>query len=111
LYHDTQKSYKHFFTMQIFQIFIKNVFFRHFQKWPILGHFLRKKQIFLYEIVVLTDLDKIYERKFKIKILVKFKNNSMCSIEMKPLSRQFILDVFGTYKLYSKSRQLILDLH
>ena len=37
------------------------------------------------EVVVLTYLDKIYERKFKIKILVKFKKNYMCSIEMKPL--------------------------
>ena len=47
--------------------------------------FFKKKQNSVYEIVVLTDLDKIYERKFKIKILVKFKNNSMCYIEMKPL--------------------------
>ena len=39
----------------------------------------------MYEEVVLTDIDKIYERKFKIKILVKFKKNSMCSIETKPL--------------------------
>ena len=37
------------------------------------------------EVVVLTYLDKIYERKFKIKILVKFMKNYMCSIEMKPL--------------------------
>ena len=37
------------------------------------------------EVLVLTYLDKIYERKFKIKILVKFKKNYMCSIEMKPL--------------------------
>ena len=41
------------------------------------------------EVVVLTYLDKIYERKFKIKILVKFKKNSMCSIEMKPLCAVF----------------------
>ena len=47
--------------------------------------FLKKKQNFMYEVVVLTVLDKIHERKFKIKILLKFKNNSMCSIEMKPL--------------------------
>ena len=31
----------------------------------------------MYEVVVLTDLDEIYKRKLKIKILVKFKNNSM----------------------------------
>ena len=47
------------------------------------------------EVVVLTYLDKIYERKFKIKILVKFKKNSMCSIEMKPLCEGLFFSSFS----------------
>ena len=39
----------------------------------------------MYEEVVLKKLNKNCNRKFDFKIILKFKNNSMCSIEMKPL--------------------------
>ena len=39
--------------------------------------------------VVLEELNKICNRKFKLKIVLKFRNNSMCSIEMKPLWREW----------------------
>ena len=32
--------------------------------------------------VVLKELNKICNRKFKLKIVLKFRNNSMCSIGM-----------------------------
>ena len=52
---------------------------------PYFRSFFKLNQNFMFGEVVLEELNKICNRKFKLKIVLKFRNNSMCSIEMKPL--------------------------
>ena len=52
---------------------------------PYFKSFFKLKQNFMFREVVLKQLNKICNRKFKLKILLNFRNNYMCSKEMKPL--------------------------